>query len=95
VFYIKRFPRSFQVEFLIRDRFTGGLVLKLFVGHREILARPLFQDLRGHRGKLRFERKAVEQMFETADAGSQDKNKNMTITFENIRLMFFTTSIPF
>jgi hypothetical protein len=46
VLYIKRFPRLFQVKLLLRDRFTRGLVLKLFVGHRKILARPQFQDLR-------------------------------------------------
>jgi hypothetical protein len=63
VLYIKRFPRSFQVKFLIRDRSTGGLVLKLFVGHRKILARPHFQDLRRYGYKLRFERKTVEQVL--------------------------------
>ena len=63
VLYIKCFPRSFQVKRFARDRLTGSLVLKLFVGHREILARPMFQDFRGYRGKLRFERKAVQQVL--------------------------------
>ena len=67
---IERFPRLFQVEILIRDRFTGGLVLKLFVGHREILACPLFQDLRGHGCKFGLKDETVEQVFENADAGS-------------------------
>ena len=42
VLSIERFPRSFQVKLLIRDRFTGSLVLELIVRHWEILTRPLF-----------------------------------------------------
>src|ERR1700758_431214 len=59
VLYIKRFPRSFQVKLFVRDRLTGGFVLKLLVGHRKVLARPQFQDLRRYGYKLRFERKTV------------------------------------
>ena len=70
VLYIERFPRSFQVKLLIRDRFTGSLVLELIVRHWEILTRPLFQNFRGHGCKLGLEDETVEQVFETADAGS-------------------------
>src|SRR6266446_7720353 len=68
VAYIKRFPRSFQVKLFVRDRFTGSLVLKLPVGHREIAVRPQFQNFRRYSYKLRFEHKTVKQVFQTADA---------------------------
>jgi hypothetical protein len=63
VLYIKPFPRLFQVKLLLRDRFTRGLVLKLFVGHRKILARPQFQDLRRYGYKPRFERETIEHVL--------------------------------
>src|SRR5215470_11045172 len=65
VLYIKRLPRLFQVEVFIKDRFAGSLVLKPFVRHRQILARPQFQDFRGHGCKLTLKNETVEQMFKT------------------------------
>src|SRR5215469_14670797 len=77
VLYVKRFPRILQVKLLVWDWFAGSLVLKLFVGHRQILARPQFQDFRGHGCKLGLEDEAVEQVFKTANARRQ--NQNVTV----------------
>src|SRR5579864_2015057 len=79
VLYIKRFPRSFQVKLFVRDRLTGSLVLKLFVGHWEIAVRPQFQDFRRHGYKLRFERKTVEQVLQASDACCQYQNMAVTL----------------
>ena len=76
---IKRLPPALQVKLLVRNRFTGSLVFEVVVGHREILTRPLFQDLRGHGCKLGLKDETVEQVFETADAGSQDQNVTITL----------------
>src|SRR5579864_9803788 len=57
VLNIKRFPPLLQVKLLVRNRFTGSLVLELVVGRWEILARPLFQDFSGHGCKLGLESK--------------------------------------
>jgi non-ribosomal peptide synthetase component F len=75
----QRFPPLLQVKLLVRNRFTGSLVYELVVGRWEILVRPLFQDFRGHGCKLCLENETVEQVFETTDAGSQDKNVTITL----------------
>ena len=63
----------------VRNRLSGNLVLKLFVGHRKIPVRPQLQDFRGHGYKLGFERKTVKQVFQTADACCQYQNMAVTL----------------
>src|SRR6516225_9433976 len=55
VLYIERVPRLPQVKLFVWDRFTGGLVLKLVVGHWKVLVRPQLQDFRRHSCKLGFQ----------------------------------------
>src|SRR5215831_7081874 len=79
VLNVKRFPGLSQVKLLICDRLAGTFVLKLFVGHWRILARPLLQDFRWHGCKVGLKEETVEQVFETANTRRQ--NQDVTVAF--------------